>query len=114
MWKDWRHKMTPEEFEKMELSFEFCVDLTHNVNDPVPFQPSKTENLSHYKTYLVSPAQTYTHLRVAGRGYTFCDRVMPEQLIILTQIQAPGAMEEPDPIKRMYMFSVQCEVRGRI
>ena len=23
-------------------------------------------------------------------------------------------MEEPDPIKRMYMFSVQCEVRGRI
>ena len=23
-------------------------------------------------------------------------------------------MEEPDPIKRMYMFSVKCEVRGRI
>lgn len=86
MWKDWRHKMTPEEFEKMDLSFEFCVDLTHNVDDPVPFQPSKTENLSHYKTFLVSPAQTYTHLRVAGRGYTFCDRFMPEQLIILTQI----------------------------
>ena len=39
---------------------------------------------------------------------------MPEQLIILTQIQAPGAMEEPDPIKRLFMFSVQIEIRGRI
>ena len=37
LWRDWRHQMTPQEFEKMDLNFEFCVDLTHNVDDPVPF-----------------------------------------------------------------------------
>lgn len=113
-WKDWRSQVTPEELEKMDLSFEFCADLTHKFGDPVAFQPAKAESLQHYRTFLISPSLTYTHLRIAGRGYTFSDRFMPEQLIILTQIQAPGAMDEPDPIKRLFMFSVQIEIRGRI
>ena len=32
----------------------------------------------------------------------------------MTQIQQPGAMDEPDLKKRLSMFSVHVEVRGRI
>ena len=74
LWKDWKHQIKPEEFETFDLCYSFDTDLTNVVDHPVPLQPARTDNLCHYTTYLVSPAQTFTLLRAEGRGYTFCDR----------------------------------------
>jgi hypothetical protein len=114
IWNDWRHKMTADELEKMELGYKFTADLTHVVKNPVPLQPAKTENIATYNTFLISPAQVYVFLKVLGRGYTFCDRFHVEQLWILTQHQQPGAMDEPDPVKRLKMFNVKLQIKGRV
>lgn len=98
----------------MELGYKFTADLTHVVKNPVPLQPAKTENTCYYHTFLISPAQTYTYLKVIGRGYTFCDRFHVEQLWVMTQHQQPGAMDEPDPVKRLKMFSVHLQIKGRV
>ncbi len=76
--------MTADELEQMDLGFKFTAELTHVVKNPVPLQPAKTENIANYHTFLISPGETYTYLKVMGKGYTFCDRFHVEQLWILT------------------------------
>ena len=98
----------------MDLGFKFSADLTHVVKDTIPLQPSKTQHVFNYHSFYVSPGQVYTYMRVIGKGFTFCDRFEPEQLWILTQHVQPGAMDEPDPARRLKMFSVKIQIKGRV
>lgn len=43
-----------------------------------------------------------------------CDRFNGEHLITLTQHIEPGALKEPDPLKRLMMFSVTIDIKARM
>lgn len=74
LWNDWRHQWTPLELEQMELGVRLQAEFTHIAKDPMPLQPSKISICNHYHTFLVSPVQSFTYLKVVGKNYTFSDR----------------------------------------
>jgi hypothetical protein len=113
-WRNWRKQTTAKDFEQFPSSVEFDADIIHKAFDPIPLQPAQTENKCSYKTWFISPAKTVSIMVSVGRNYTFCDRFNPEQIITLTQTVKPGAMNEPDPAKRLAMFSTHIEIKGRI
>jgi len=39
-----------------------------------------------------------------------CDRFEPEQFWTFTQVMQAGAMDEPDPARRLRMFSVKLNI----
>jgi len=53
-------------------------------------------------------------VRTEGFEYTFCDRFCTEQIHYYTQNIKPGALQEPNPTKRLQMFSVTIKVEARI
>lgn len=113
-WRDWHREIDCEEFKSLPYRQNVTMDLHHLVEDPVPLQPAKTRNRTHYQIYFLSPSKIVIFVRTEGFEYTFCDRFCPEQIYYYTQEVKPGAMEEEDPQKRLSMFSVKVRCYARI
>ena len=98
-WSDWNTKCKVAD---LPLILEEEVDLEHVVKTPAPMQPGRTSELAEYRFYLVSNEKVIVFIRSNGRGYTFCNRFHPEQILIFTQ--SGSTMED---------VKVKFEARGR-
>jgi hypothetical protein len=76
--------------------------------------PKTLNQVIHYKTFLISPEEVVVFWWSVGSGYSMSDRLSAEQKLTFKQIVKPGAFNEPDPAKRLAMFSVEVRVEGRM
>lgn len=97
-WADWDTPTFPA-----QSLVQLQIDCEHCIAEPVPMQPQRTQEKIEYWIHLVSPEKVVILQRSTGSGYTFCDRMNPEQLIVLTQ---SGASLDD--------VSVHYEVTGRL
>ena len=114
LWYDWARAMTPRELKEFPLIAQHELDLEHVATNPVAMQPGKTAGVNKFKTYVISPRKVVTMLVNWGRDYPLCKRFNGEHIVYVTQHVEEGAMSEPDPVKRLGMFSVEVEVRARL
>lgn len=61
------------------------MDLENRCPNPKPMQPASTQQKVTNFNYFVSNQKFYCLSRSEGRGYTFCERIIPEILYEVTQ-----------------------------
>ena len=106
-WYDWHTEMPPEVFDnEIPLKTFLEINFKHIEPNPVPLQPPQTEHKISFSTYFISPGKIIIYWKIEGFNFMFSDRFVSECRIELTQNVQPGAMDEPDPAKRLSMFSV--------
>ena len=106
-WYDWHNEVTPEVFEQqMPLKADIEVHFKHTEPNPVPMQPAQTEHKINYISYFINPGKVIIYQEVVNFNFMFADRFVSQCRIELMQKVEPGAMDEPDPVKRLSMFSV--------
>ena len=115
IWYDWHTPVQPEDYErKIPLKTQISINFTFLNPDPPSFGPATTDHLVSFTSYFINPGKIILSGVCKGFEYTFADRFEVEERFELTQVVKPGAMDEPDPVKRLKMFSVRLEWHHRL